>query len=205
MKAVARALGIDPERLTILLYQLVKLLRDGKEPRWGSARRPTSRSAKRWTKSGRTRCASSWVARSADATMEFDLDLAKKQEKDNPVYYVQYAHARCSRVLSVGSGWPAGRRLQPVATSVGAGADPQDAASSRRSSRRPFSQLAPHHLPYYAQDLAKALTTFYDNDACKVLSDDEPLKQARLALVAACQRVLANTLKLIGVSAPEQM
>jgi arginyl-tRNA synthetase len=65
------------------------------------------------------------------------------------------------------------------------------------------TQLAPHHLPFYAQDLAKAFHAFYEQ--CRVVSDDVELTRARLKLVAACKQVLANTLRLIGVSAPEQM
>jgi arginyl-tRNA synthetase len=205
MKAMARALRVDPERLVIVLYQLVTLLRDGKPVRMGKRTGTYVTVREALDEVGADALRFFLVARSADAPMELDLDLAKKQEKDNPVYYVQYAHARCSRVLERGQ-WLAGS-----AADYSLLRHPAELALIRKMLQLPevvettVLQLAPHHLPYYAQDLAKALTTFYDNDACKVLSDDAALKQARLALVAACQRVLANTLRLIGVSAPEQM
>jgi arginyl-tRNA synthetase len=145
------------------------------------------------------------AARSADAMMDFDLDLAKEQSNKNPVYYVQYAHARTASIL---------RRAGELDPSQGdtrlLGHD-AELALIRKMIRLPevvetaTQSLAPHTLPYYAQELATALHAFYDTDECRVLSDDRAQSQARLKLVAACQIVLANTLAMIGVRAPEQM
>jgi arginyl-tRNA synthetase len=145
------------------------------------------------------------VARSADAMMDFDLDLAKEQSNKNPVYYVQYAHARAASIL---------RRASTVDSAEG---NPRllrheaELALIRKMLRLPEAveqaalNLAPHSLPYYAQELATALHAFYDNEECRVLTDDPALSGARLKLVAACKVTLANTLALIGVRAPEQM
>jgi arginyl-tRNA synthetase len=143
------------------------------------------------------------VARSADAMMDFDLDLAKEQSEKNPVYYVQYAHARIASIL---------RRASPLDPAEGDTrllTHDAELALTRKMLRLPevveaaALSLAPHPLPYYAQDLATVFHAFYDQ--CRVVSDDPALSRARLKLVAACQMVLANTLALIGVRAPDQM
>jgi arginyl-tRNA synthetase len=143
------------------------------------------------------------VARSADAMMDFDLDLAKQQSNDNPVYYVQYAHARVASILR------GAESIEPGQADLTLLQHESELALLRKMSQLPevielaASTLAPHHLPYYAQEVAGAFHAFYRD--CRVLSDDLPLTHARLALVRACQIVLANTLKLVGVSTPEKM
>jgi arginyl-tRNA synthetase len=212
MKAMAQALGVDPARLVIVLYQLVTLVREGKPVRMGKRTGTYVTVREALDEVGPDALRFFLVARSADAPMELDLDLAKKQERDNPVYYVQYAHARCSRVLRNGA-WQPGASFDP-----GQLKHPTELALIRTMLQLPevvetaATQLAPHHLAYYAQELARSLTAFYDYEnpetrerETRVLCDDPALRAARLALVAACQRVLANTLSLIGVSAPEQM
>jgi len=157
------------------------------------------------------------VARSADAMMDFDLDLAKEQSNKNPVYYVQYAHARSASILR-----RAGELAVPLAPADGDTSlltHDAELALIRKMLRLPevveaaAISLAPHSLPYYAMDLATSLHAFYDTDECRVLPRDPAnaspselaLSRARLKLVAACQIALANTLALIGVRTPEQM
>jgi arginyl-tRNA synthetase len=203
MKAMARALGVEADRLVIIVYQLVNLVRDGKpirmEKRTGTY--VTLREA--LDEVGPDALRFFLVSRSADAMMDLDLDLAKKQANENPVYYVQYAHARIASIL---------RRAGDTSYADGDVRlleHPAELALIRKMLLLPelvetaAVQLAPHHLPFYAQDLARAFHTFYDE--CRVVSDDAPLTAARLKLVAACKLVLANTLTLIGVSTPEQM
>jgi arginyl-tRNA synthetase len=203
MKAMARALGIDPDRLTIVVYQLVNLIREGKPVRMGKRTGTYVTLREALDEVGPDALRFFLVARSADAMMDLDLDLAKKQASDNPVYYVQYAHARIASLL---------RRAGEIDYTAGALAllvHPAELALIRKMLLLPelietaAEQLAPHPLPFYAQDLARAFHTFYDE--CRVVSEDEDLTRARLKLVAACKQVLANALRVIGVSAPEQM
>ena len=203
MKAMARALGIDPDRLTIVVYQLVNLVREGKPVRMGKRTGTYVTLREALDEVGPDALRFFLVARSADAMMDLDLDLAKKQASDNPVYYVQYAHARIASLLRRAGETPYD------SGDVGLLQHPAELALIRSMCLLPelvetaALQLAPHHLPFYAQDLARAFHTFYDQ--CQVVSDDEVLTWARLKLVAACKLTLANTLRLIGVSAPEQM
>jgi len=146
------------------------------------------------------------VARSADTAMEFDLDLAAKQSSDNPVYYVQYAHARLARVLAESSAdeWRD--------ANVSLLTQPAELALIRRMLQLPEvvelaeRNLAPHHVPHYAYELARATTAWYEagneDASVRVLVADPALQAARLKLAAAARRVLANSLDLIGVQAP---
>jgi arginyl-tRNA synthetase len=150
-------------------------------------------------------CRFVFLSRSADAQMDFDLELAKKQSADNPVYYVQYAHARISSILRLaeekGIDYSRGDvsllNTEPELTLI------------RRMIRLPeiaeliSDTLEPHHLPYYAQDLATVFHSFYKQ--CRVVSKNQELTRARLKLVKAAQIVLARTLHLMGMTAPESM
>jgi arginyl-tRNA synthetase len=137
--------------------------------------------------------------------MDFDLELAKQQSAENPVYYVQYAHARISGILR----HAADRSPEYADGDVSLLAHPAELTLVRKMLRLPellesiAGNLEPHHLPHYAQDLATAFHDFYEK--CRVVSDDVPLSKARLKLVAACRLALERTLYLIGVSAPERM
>jgi arginyl-tRNA synthetase len=202
-KAVVKALGIDPERLVVLLYQLVKLYEGGRELKM-SKRAGTYVTVRELLDAvGPDAARFFLVARSADVAMNFDLDLARQQSDENPVYYVQYAHARIASILRrAGDVDYAGGDLRLLR------AEPE-LALIRKMLQFPelvetaTLSLAPHHLPYYAQELASVFSGFYRD--CRVVSDDAELTRARLKLVAACKLVLANTLRLIGVSAPERM
>ena len=141
--------------------------------------------------------------------MDFDVDLAKKQSDENPVYYVQYAHARIASVLRTAeergwSDWEDG--------DVSLLEQPSELDLIRKMIQLPeivtraATDLAPHHLCYYAQELASAFHTFYQE--CRIVSSepgDVAITKARLKLVSAAQHVLANTLRAVGVSAPERM
>jgi arginyl-tRNA synthetase len=205
MKAVMGALGIDPERLQVIISQMVTLKR-GDE-----ILRASKRSGKLITlqelvdEVGVDACRFFFLARSADSQMEFDLELAKRQSADNPVYYVQYAHARICSILRL-----AGER------GIGFGdgdvsllTDGHELELIRKMLQLPevvelVSQtLEPHHLPYYAQELATVFHNFYEN--CRVVSDDASLTKARLKLVEAARITLARTLGLMGMSAPDKM
>ena len=145
------------------------------------------------------------AARKPDSQLVFDIDLALSQSNDNPVYYIQYAHARICSVLSQWGGDISA--LQQVDLSPLTSA--QEAALMQQLDALPevitsaCSELAPHIVTNYLKDLASDLHSYY-NDT-KFLVDDQPTKLARLALIVATQQVLRNGLSLLGLSAPEKM
>jgi arginyl-tRNA synthetase len=145
---------------------------------------------------------------SVDTPTEFDVEAVTRQSMDNPVYYVQYAHARISSVLRQGK--EIGFTPLPVEEAdLGLLVHPMEAALLRRLAgfeeqvMVAAAQRAPHRLTRYAEELAAAFHRFYGE--CRVLTDDQALSSARWWLVNATRRVLANTLALIGVDAPERM
>lgn len=146
-----------------------------------------------------------FLARSADSQMDFDLELAKKQSQDNPVYYVQYAHARISSILRLAQE----KSIDYTDGDVSLLTSEPELTLIRKMLR--LSEViemivqtsGPHHLTYYAQDLATVFHSFYKQ--CRVVTDDESLTRARLKLVEATQIVLAKTLHLMGITAPETM
>ncbi|HEY3057836.1 MAG TPA: arginine--tRNA ligase [Chloroflexota bacterium] len=208
MKAIIKALGAEPEQFDILIHQMVTVLRHGEVVRiskrsgniltLGEVLDEVGVDATRWF----------LVSRGADSMMEFDLDLAAKQSSENPVYYVQYAHARLSKILAdAGTDWRSGE--------VGLLTHPSELALIRRMLQFPevvelaARNMAPHHIPHYVYELARATQTWYeagnDDASMRVLVDDGALRAARLKLAAAARQVLANALELIGVVAPDSM
>ena len=206
MKAMMRALGLDPERLSIVLYQLVTLRRGGKEVRLSKRTGEIITLRELVDEVGPDAVRFFLLARSPDSHMDFDLDLAARQSSENPVYYVQYAHARiCSIFRNAGDVDYADGDVQLLR-------HPRELELLRQLTRLPevieivVTQLAPHHVAYYAQELANAFHLFYRD--CRVLSshpEDRELTKARLKLVKATQIILAKVLGLMGVSAPERM
>jgi arginyl-tRNA synthetase len=145
------------------------------------------------------------AARRADSQLVFDIDLARAQTNDNPVYYIQYAHARICSVLSQ---W--GGNVKTLKTvNLSPLSMPNEAKLMQRLSEYPevvsnaATDLAPHTIANYLKECASDLHSYY-NDT-KFLVDDEPTKLARLSLIAATQQVLKNGLSLLGVSAPQKM
>ena len=203
LKAAVGALGVNPERLKVIITQMVTLRR-GEEILKLSKRSGEIITLREVVEEvGPDACRFFFLTRSADSQMDFDLELAKKQSDDNPVYYVQYAHARIASIL---------RRAGDVDYSKGdvslLTSEPE-LSLIRYMLRLPevvetvASNLEPHHLPYYAQELATTFHSFYKQ--CRVISNDQANTRARLRLVAAAKIVLARTLQLMGINAPEQM
>ena len=205
MKAVMGALGIDPDQLQIIISQMVSLKR-GEEMIKASKRTGELVTLRELVEEvGVDACRFFFLSRSADSQMDFDLELAKRKSADNPVYYVQYAHARIASILRLArekgidyrQGDTSLLTTEPELTLI------------RRMLQLPevmemvASTLEPHHLSYYATDMATTFHNFYEK--CRVISDDEALTRARLKLVAAAKIVLAKTLRLMGMSAPERM
>jgi arginyl-tRNA synthetase len=205
MKAVVGALGIDPERLEIIINQMVTMRRGGEIVRISRRTGDMITLRELLEEVGADACRFILLSRTADSQMDFDMELAKKQSAENPVYYVQYAHARIASILKV-----AQER----------GADSQDGDVSLLTTSPELTlirkmlllpemvetialSLEPHHLTYYAQDLATVFHAFYKD--CRVISDDKAMTAARLKLVKAAKLVLGRTLNLMGMTAPDRM
>ncbi len=208
MKAVVAALGYNPDQLVILIYQLVNLFR-GTEPVRMSKRAGELITLREvMDEIGVDALRFFYLLRSHDSTLDIDLELAKEQSEKNPVFYVQYAHARICSIerVAVEQGVPV-PELQ--ATDLSLLTHPEEVALVKRLAEFPEEvrfaglQYAPHRLTAYALDVARAFHSFYTE--CRVLSDDPHLTNARLLLIRAARIVLRNTLALMGVSAPERM
>ena len=205
MKAVVGALGIDPEQLKVIISQMVTLRSGGELVRVSKRSGDIITLRELVEEVGADACRFFFLCRSADSQMDFDLELAKKQSADNPVYYVQYAHARIASILRLaqqrGIGYRDGDvsllKTEPELTLI------------RKMLLLPelvetiAITLEPHHLTYYAQDLATVFHSFYKQ--CRVVSQDEALTKARLKLVEAAKIVLSRTLHLMGMTVPERM
>ncbi|NOQ18186.1 MAG: arginine--tRNA ligase [Dehalococcoidales bacterium] len=206
MKAMLGAFGVDPERLEVIIAQLVTLRRGDELVRISKRSGDIITLREVVDEVGADACRFFFLSRSADSQMDFDLELAKKQSADNPVYYVQYAHARIASILRLARE----RGIDFHDGDVSLLTTEPELNLIRKMLLLPeiievvASTLGPHHLAYYAQELATVFHGFYTQ--CRVVSrHDEVLSKARLKLVAAAKLVLARTLHLMGMTAPETM
>jgi arginyl-tRNA synthetase len=205
MMTVAGALGINQEKLQIIISQLVTLRRGDEIVRISKRSGDMISLREVINEVGPDACRFFFLARSADAQMDFDLELAKQHSAENPVYYVQYAHARIASILHLA----AERGLEYADGDVSLLTSEPELALIRKMLQLPefvetaAKNLAPHHLPHYAMELATTFHDFYEK--CRVVGDDEALTKARLKLVEAAKATLARTLGLMGMTAPDQM
>ena len=205
VKGALMALGLDAEKLTVTLVQFAVLYRSGEKVAMGkrSGDFVTLRDLR--NEVGNDAARFFYVLRKSDQHLDFDLDLAKSKSNENPVYYIQYAHARVCSVFEQWSGDASQLALvstAPLTTDAelallhGLAEYPEIVASASR-------ELAPHLLAFYLKDLAGLFHSYYNSN--RFLVDDAATRNARLALAAAVRVVLANGLLLLGVSAPEKM
>ena len=208
MKAMMEALGLDPERLTLYIYQMVTLLESGEQVRLSKRAGTSVDLSELLDDIGPDAVRFILLSRAADSQMELDLVLARQQSDENPVFYVQYGHARIASILR----YAAEQGHSDEGADVSLLTHPSELALIRKMLELPevvalaAENLAPHHLPHYAQELASTFHAFYRD--CRVVSSepaDADLTRARLRLVKATKLVLARTLTLMGVGAPEQM
>ncbi|MDI9370206.1 MAG: arginine--tRNA ligase [Synergistaceae bacterium] len=208
MKAGVEALGRPPEDLQVLLIQFVNLLRGGEQVGMStrSGQFVTLRDVMDEVGVDATRFF--FVMRRSDSHLDFDLELAKQSSNENPVYYVQYAHARICSVIreaeSRGIPLPGVEELDMDAFSL----DEEKRLMARLAAypkevEKASRELAPHVLVTYALDLAGDFHSFYN--ACRILGSEDPVMKSRILLVRASGTVLASALSLLGVSAPERM
>ncbi len=208
MKAVVAGLGHPPEDLEVLLIQMVNLLRDGQPYTMGKRSGNFITLREVVDEVGRDACRFYFLMRRSDSQLDFDLELAKRQSSDNPVYYVQYAHARvCSinrNAAEQGVPLPESQRTDLSGLVLA-----EELALAKLLARYPDAvavaakNCEPHRIVYYLQDLAAQFHSYYNRQ--RVLVEDAKTTQARLYLVNGIRIVLANALNLLGVDAPERM
>jgi arginyl-tRNA synthetase len=205
VKAAIAALGRDPAQLEVPLIQLVALYRGGEQVRMGKRSGSYVTLEDLFDEVGVDATRYFYLARKSDQHLDFDLDLAKSQSNDNPVYYIQYAHARVASVLQQWGG-DAGALATTDLAALDSAPELQlmqrliDYPDAIETAAR---DLAPHVIAFYLKDLAAEFHSYYNGN--RFLVDEVPVKLARLALAVAVQRILNNGLALLGVSAPEKM
>jgi arginyl-tRNA synthetase len=208
MKAAMQALGHAPETFEVLIVQLVTLLRDGQPVRMSKRRGEFVLMEELLEEVGRDAARFTFLTRRHDSPLEFDLAVATRQSSDNPVYYVQYAHARIRSIFrQAAEQGIAVPRLTDIGTSPLV--EPADLALIKQLLQFPdlvkgaTRALEPHRVAYWLQQLASEFHAWYKNH--RVIQDDARLMHARLALCATVGTVIKNGLDLLGVSAPESM
>ena len=208
MKSAVEALGIERDRLTVLISQMVTLKSEGEVLRESKRTGNLVTLRELAEEVGTDACRFFFLARTPSTQMEFDLELAKKESAENPVYYVQYAHARNSSILSLARE----RNIDWSQGDVSLLTHPAELELIRAILQFPelvnqmAKDLEPHHLPHYATELANSFHNFYEN--CRVVSSNEEdvaVTAARLKLVESAQIVSHRSLDLMGMSSPERM
>lgn len=207
MKAAMAALGYDPERLIVLINQIVRLYQNGEEVRMSKRTGKAVTLRELMDEVGVDAMRYFLTSRSPDTHLDFDLDLAVAQSNENPVYYVQYAHARICSVFRQAA--EQGLALADPPTGLDRLTDEKEVDLMKKLAAFPeeiaaaAQALEPHRIVRYVYDLAALFHSYYNAE--RILTEDAELTQGRLALAKAVQIVLKNGLRLIGVSAPERM
>ena len=208
MKAAVAALGYDPARLEVLVLQMVSLYQGGELVKMSKRTGQGVTLTELIEEVGRDAARYFFIMRSLDSQLDFDLDLAKSHSNDNPVYYVQYAHARIASIFrqmaEAGIAFDSRAKAELKLLSTPFEQDlirklgdyPEEVSAAARD-------RAPHRIARFAHELAGLFHSFYNG--CRVLGVEPELTIARLALVAATQRVLKHALSILGVDAPEKM
>ncbi|AKU91035.1 Arginyl-tRNA synthetase [Vulgatibacter incomptus] len=213
VRAAIQALGHPPETLDVVLVQMVNLLKNGQPVKMG--KRSGNFITLRWLldEVGSDAVRVFFLMRRGDAMLDFDVDLAKAQSKDNPVFYVQYGHARCASILrkAIEAGLPHPGFSPDHADSL---TMPEELELTKRILAFPdvvaaaAQALEPHRIVFYIQETTALFQHYYEagkRAGEKVIGDDPAKTEARLFLIASVKQVLANALALLGVSAPERM
>jgi arginyl-tRNA synthetase len=208
MSAAVQALGYGKDALKVILVQLVNLLRDGKPVAMSTRSGEFVTLREVVDEVGKDAARYNFLMRRSDSHLDFDLEVAKRQSNENPVYYVQYAHARICSIIRMAAD-------RGLAVPVYAEADlsllreKEEIDLIKAITRFPevvegaARTLEPHRLTFYLNDLAGIFHSYYNKN--KVISDDSALTGARLFLVQSVRTVLRNALTMLGVSTPEKM
>jgi len=203
-----RALGYDDSKVTVVLHQFVTLTRDGKQVKMSTRKATFVTVDELLDEVGVDVARFFFMMRKADSQLEFDLDLATKESQENPVYYVQYAHARiCSILRQAGEKGVEKLPLADVDTSLLA--EPEELQLLKSMDAFPAMiedaalGLAPHRVIFFLMDLAGQFHSYYNKH--KVITERLDLSQSRLCLIEALQVVFRNGLRIVGLTAPEEM
>ena len=208
LKSVNKAFGHPDDAVDVLLIQMVNLLRDGKPVQMSKRAGTIITLREIMDEVGVDATRFFFVMRRCDSTLDFDLELAKKATSENPVFYVQYAHARiCSIYRELEERGVALPRIEEFDVSLVT--DQSEINLAKAISRLPeeveksADEFAPHRIAYYATELAEAFHSFYNSQ--RILGVEEPVMKTRILLMEAAKITLKNVLGLLGVSAPEKM
>ncbi|GFN34017.1 arginine--tRNA ligase [Paenibacillus xylaniclasticus] len=208
MKAAMQALGNDPDKLTVLIAQMVSLFQNGEKVKMSKRTGKAVTMEDLMDEVGVDAIRYFFTMRSMDSHLDFDMDLAVSTSNENPVFYVQYAHARICSIFRQAE--EQGVTMRPLADiDLSHLVTEQEYDLLRKLGELPqevsdaAEQYAPHRLIRYVYDLASQFHSYYRAE--RVMTDDAEQTQARLALLAATRVVIANVLRLVGVSAPERM
>jgi len=206
--AGVKALGYDPDKVTVVLHQFVTLTRDGKQVKMSTRKANFVTVDELIDEVGVDPVRFFFMMRKADSQLEFDLELAAKKSQDNPVYYVQYGHARLCAILRQAEE----RGFSEPVFDLGESLllkEPEEVKLLKAMSTFPATiegsalELAPHKTIFYLMELAGQLHSYYNKH--KVITDDLPLSRARLCMIKALQVVLKNGLDMVGLTAPTKM
>lgn len=209
VKAAMAALGYDVDQLEVLLLQMVSLFRDGKPVKMSKRTGQAITLNELIEEVGTDAARYFFIMRSLDTQLDFDLDLAKSHSNENPVYYIQYAHARIYSIYRQAK--EAGANLSMDWSDVKWGTLTNEyelelikkMAAFPEEVQRAARERAPHRIAHFVHELAGMFHTFYNH--CRIIQEDKDLEKARLALVTAVRITIANSLAILGVSAPEKM
>jgi arginyl-tRNA synthetase len=208
VKGAAQAMGFDPATVEMVIYQFVSFLRGGQPVKMSKRRGTYITLDELIDEVGTDAARFTLLMHSNDSPMNFDIEDVKRRSMDNPVYYVQYGHARIASILR--NAGERGVSLKPIEeTDLSLLSTEAELDLLRTIAEMPGLVLraaelrGPHRLAHYAQELAAGFHRFYTE--CRVITDDEPLTQARLWLTTGAKQAIANVLALLGVSAPESM
>ncbi|MBK1681739.1 arginine--tRNA ligase [Rhodocyclus tenuis] len=205
VKGALAALGLDRDRLDVALVQFAVLYRNGQKASMSTRSGEFVTLRELRGEVGADACRFFYVLRKSDQHLDFDLDLAKSQSNDNPVYYIQYAHARIASLLAQSGD----ASDEPADADLALLVNPREVALAARIGEFPevidaaAADLAPHAIAFYLRDLAAEFHSYYNAE--RMLVDDAALRAARLALAAAVAQVIRNGMSLLGVSCPESM
>jgi arginyl-tRNA synthetase len=206
--AGVRALGYDDSKVTVVLHQFVTLMRDGKQVKMSTRKATFVTVDELLDEVGVDVARFFFMMRKADSQLEFDLDLATKESQENPVYYVQYAHARiCSILRQAGDKGVEKLPLPDVDTSLLTAPEELQLLKSMAAFPAMLEEaaldLAPHRVIFFLMELAGQFHSYYNKH--KVITDIIGLSQSRLCLMEALQVVFQNGLRIVGLTAPEEM
>ncbi len=207
LKGVITALGCNPQDLQVILYQLVSLYRGGKQIAMSTRKGEFVTLSEVINEVGADVCRFFFLMRGANSSLDFDLEIAKKQSPENPVYYIQYAHARICSIFKEAKKRKYSFRKNNI--HLESLKEPEEMELIKRLAFYPdiielcTRKLEPHHLVIYLQDLAKKFHSYYNK--FRILSNDTVLSQARLELVKGVKIIINNGLSLLGVGVPEKM